>query len=163
MSDEELRPYFPLPRIMDGLFQVMTRLYGIKEEPQSNVDLWESGVLYYTLTDSKGKTVGSLYADLYARQNKRSGAWMDECLLRKNLNNQQQNPVAHLVCNYTKPGDGKPTLLSHDEIVTLFHEFGHALHGLLSQCTYESLSGTSTPRDFVELPSQIMVNWAAEP
>ncbi len=164
ISDEELRPYFPLTRVMDGLFQVMTRLYGIKAEPQTNVDLWEPGVLYYTLTDSKGETVGSFYADLYARQNKRSGAWMDECLLRKNMHNQQQNPVAHLVCNYTKPAEGKPTLLSHDEIVTLFHEFGHTLHHLLTRIDYPSISGINgVPWDAVELPSQFMENFAWNP
>jgi len=164
ISDEELRPYFPLPRVLNGLFGVMERLYGIKAEAATNVDLWAPEVLFYTLTDSSGKVVGSFYADLYARRNKRSGAWMDECLLRKNLHNELQTPVAHLVCNYTKPADGKPTLLSHDEIVTLFHEFGHTLHHLLTRIDYPSVSGINgVPWDAVELPSQFMENFAWNP
>jgi len=164
ISDEELRPYFPLSRVMDGLFQVMTRLYGIRAEANSDVDLWEPEVLYYTLIDASGEVVGSFYADLYARRNKRSGAWMDECLIRKKLDINLQAPVAHLVCNYTKPSDGKPTLLSHDEIVTLFHEFGHTLHHLLTRIDYPSVSGINgVPWDAVELPSQFMENFAWSP
>jgi oligopeptidase A len=121
-------------------------------------------VLYYTLTDASGEMVGSFYADLYARPNKRAGAWMDECLIRKKLNDNLQNPVAHLVCNYTKPSGGKPTLLSHDEIVTLFHEFGHTLHHLLTRIDYPSVSGINgVPWDAVELPSQFMENFAWNP
>ena len=164
ISDEELRPYFPLSRVMDGLFQVMTRLYGIRAEANSDVDLWEPEVLYYTLIDASGEVVGSFYADLYARRNKRSGAWMDECLIRKKLDINLQAPVAHLVCNYTKPSDGKPTLLSHDEIVTLFHEFGHTLHHLLTRIDYPSVAGINgVPWDAVELPSQFMENFAWSP
>jgi len=164
ISDEELRPYFPLTRVLDGLFQVMTQLYGIRAEAQTNVDLWEPEVLFYTLTDASGEVVGSFYADLYARPNKRAGAWMDECLLRKKLNEHLQTPVAHLVCNYTKPSGGKPTQLSHDEIVTLFHEFGHTLHHLLTRIDYPSVSGINgVPWDAVELPSQFMENFAWNP
>jgi oligopeptidase A len=164
ISDEELRPYFPLTRVMDGLFQVLKQLYGITAEAQADVDLWEPDVLYYTLTNAKGEKVGSFYADLYARRNKRSGAWMDECLLRKKLDGNLQTPVAHLVCNYTKPADGKPTLLSHDEIVTLFHEFGHTLHHLLTRIDFPSVSGINgVPWDAVELPSQFMENFAWSP
>ena len=142
----------------------MTRLYGIRSEANSDVDLWEPEVLYYTLIDASGEVVGSFYADLYARRNKRSGAWMDECLIRKKLDINLQAPVAHLVCNYTKPSDGKPTLLSHDEIVTLFHEFGHTLHHLLTRIDYPSVSGINgVPWDAVELPSQFMENFAWSP
>jgi len=164
ISDEELRPYFPLPRVMDGLFQVMEKLYGLKAQERHDVDRWQPDVQYYALVDEDGNEVGSFYMDLYARPNKRSGAWMDECVLRKHTNGAVQLPVAHLVCNCTKPADSKPAQLSHDEIVTLFHEFGHTLHHLLTQVDYPSVSGINgVPWDAVELPSQFMENFAWDP
>jgi oligopeptidase A len=162
VSDEELRPYFPLPRVMEGLFGVMQKLYGIRAVEQEDVDRWEQDVRYYALLDEAGNTVGGFFMDLYARRNKRPGAWMDECRVRKQLNGgAPQLPVGQLICNYTRPADGKPACLSHDEIVTLFHEFGHNLHHLLTKVNYPSLSGINgVPWDAVELPSQFMENFA---
>jgi len=161
-SDEELRPYFPLPRVMDGLFGVMQKLYGIRAIEQDNVDRWQPDVRYYALIDDAGQTIGGFFMDLFARRNKRSGAWMDECLVRKRLNGAEcQLPVGQLICNYTRPADKQPTLLSHDEIVTLFHEFGHNLHHLLTRIDYPSIAGINgVPWDAVELPSQFMENFA---
>jgi oligopeptidase A len=164
ISDEELRPYFPLQRVMRGLFQVMERLYGIRAEEQTGIEVWHDDVRYYRLTNSDNEEIGAFYMDLYARQNKRSGAWMDECLLRKQLNGSLQIPVAHLVCNYTRPSGDKQAQLSHDEIVTLFHEFGHTLHHMLTRIDYPSVSGINgVPWDAVELPSQFMENFAWDP
>jgi oligopeptidase A len=162
ISDEELRPYFPLARVMDGLFGVMQKLYGIRAVERDNVDRWQPDVRYYALLDDQGHTVGGFFMDLFARRNKRPGAWMDECLVRKRLNgNGQQIPVGHLICNFSRPADGKPALLSHDEILTLFHEFGHNLHHLLTKIDYPSVSGINgVPWDAVELPSQFMENFA---
>lgn len=162
VSDEELRPYFPLPRVMDGLFGVMQKLYGIRAIEQENVDRWEPDVRYYALIDDAGQTIGGFFMDLFARRNKRSGAWMDECLVRKQLNGDEcQLPVGQLICNYTRPADKQPALLSHDEIVTLFHEFGHNLHHLLTRIDYPSIAGVNgVPWDAVELPSQFMENFA---
>jgi oligopeptidase A len=164
ISDEELRPYFPLPRVMDGLFQVMEKLYGLTAREEPDIDRWQPEVRYYTLVNDSGDAVGGFFMDLYARRNKRSGAWMDECVLRKRSGTKLQIPVAHLVCNFTQPGEAKPTLLTHDEIVTLFHEFGHTLHHLLTRVDYPSVSGINgVPWDAVELPSQFMENFAWDP
>lgn len=164
ISDEQLRPYFPLPRVMLGLFDVVERLYGLKACEQTNVDRWRDEVTYYSLTDRDGSEVGGVFVDIYARRNKRSGAWMDECRLRKHMGNRAQIPVAHLVCNITRPSGNQPALLSHDEIVTLFHEFGHTLHHLLTRVDYPSISGINgVPWDAVELPSQFMENFGWDP
>ena len=164
ISDEELRPYFPLKRVMDGLFNVLQRLYGIKVRERENVDCWESAVRYYALVNDQDQEIGGFFVDLYSRPNKRSGAWMDECLLRKRSAAGIQTPVAHLVCNFTSPADDKPALLSHDELVTVFHEFGHCLHHLLTRIDYPSISGINgVPWDAVELPSQFMENFAWDP
>lgn len=164
ISDEELRPYFPLPRVMDGLFDVLKRLYGIRAEEVADIDRWQPEVRYYRLVNERDEEIGGFFMDLYARPNKRSGAWMDECVLRKHLDDACQIPVAHLVCNYTKPSGNKPALLSHGEIVTLFHEFGHTLHHMLTRIDYPSVSGINgVPWDAVELPSQFMENFAWDP
>jgi len=164
ISDEELRPYFPLPRVMDGLFRVMEKLYGIKAQERQGIDVWQPEVHYYALINGDGCEIGGFFMDLYARPDKRSGAWMDECILRKQTNNEVQLPVAHLVCNFTKPSGDNPAQLSHDEIVTLFHEFGHTLHHLLTRVAYPSVSGINgVPWDAVELPSQFMENFAWDP
>jgi len=165
VSDEELRPYFPLSRVMQGLFGVLHNLYRVSAtEKSAEVDRWQPEVRYYQLKDASGQVIGSFYMDLFARPDKRSGAWMDECLIRNKLGGQLQTPVAHLVCNYTAPSDGKEALLSHDEIVTLFHEFGHTLHHLLTRIDYPSVSGINgVPWDAVELPSQFMENYAWDP
>ncbi len=164
ISDEELRPYFPLPRVMDGLFSVMERLYGIRARERQGVETWQADVHYYALVNEDDAEIGGFFMDLYARRNKRAGAWMDECVLRKGSNGKVQLPVAHLVCNFTKPAGDKPAQLSHDEIVTLFHEFGHTLHHLLTRVDYPSVSGINgVPWDAVELPSQFMENFAWDP
>jgi oligopeptidase A len=164
ISDEELRPYFPLQRVLEGLFGVLEQLYGIRVEEQEDVDRWHDQVRYYNLRNGSGDIVGSFFVDLYSRPNKRSGAWMDECLLRKNTSGDVQKPVAHLVCNFTQPAGDKPALLSHDEVVTVFHEFGHTLHHLLTKVDYPSISGINgVPWDAVELPSQFMENFAWDP
>ncbi|MEE4185363.1 MAG: M3 family metallopeptidase [Gammaproteobacteria bacterium] len=161
ISDAELRPYFPLPRVMAGLFGVMHKLYGLRAEERRGIDTWQPEVQYYALVDDTGEEVGGFFMDMFARRNKRSGAWMDECVLRSELQGNLQLPVAHLVCNLTKPSDGQPAQLSHDEIVTLFHEFGHTLHHLLTRVGYPSVSGINgVPWDAVELPSQFMENFA---
>lgn len=160
ISDAELRPYFPLERVLDGLFSVLQKLYDIRVTERTDVDIWQDEVRYYQLITADDNELGGFYIDLYARPNKRSGAWMDECLLRRRVGSEILAPVAHLVCNYTAPSDGEPTLLSHDEIVTLFHEFGHTLHHLLSRIDYPSIAGTRVAWDAVELPSQFMENFA---
>ena len=161
ISDEELRPYFPLPCVLAGLFQVMNKLYGLQARELQGIDKWQPEVSYFTLVAEDGEEVGGFFMDLYARRNKRSGAWMDECLLRNKYNGSVQLPVAHLICNFTKPLGDVPAQLSHDEIITLFHEFGHTLHHLLTRVDYPSISGINgVPWDAVELPSQFMENFA---
>lgn len=161
ISDEELRPYFPLPRVLDGLFGVLKDLYAIDVQEQADVDRWDDGVRYYSLINADQTVVGGFFIDLYARPSKRSGAWMDECVLRKRAGNEQQLPVAHLVCNFSRPSGDQPALLSHDEVLTVFHEFGHTLHHLLTRVDYPSISGINgVPWDAVELPSQFMENFA---
>jgi oligopeptidase A len=164
ISDEELRPYFPLQRVMDGLFNVLRQLYGINIRERDNVDCWQSAVRYYALVNDQDEEIGGFFVDLYSRPNKRSGAWMDECLLRKRSAAGIQTPVAHLVCNFTSPASDTPALLSHDEVLTVFHEFGHCLHHLLTRVEYPSISGINgVPWDAVELPSQFMENFAWDP
>ncbi|MCP4000780.1 MAG: M3 family metallopeptidase [Gammaproteobacteria bacterium] len=164
ISDEELRPYFPLPRVMEGLFKILHKLYGINVRELDNIDRWEPAVRYYVLVNNQNEEIGGFFVDLYARPNKRSGAWMDECVLRKQSETGIQAPVAHLVCNFISPANDKPALLSHDEIVTVFHEFGHTLHHLLTRVNYPSISGINgVPWDAVELPSQFMENFAWDP
>ncbi|MDP7041539.1 MAG: M3 family metallopeptidase, partial [Gammaproteobacteria bacterium] len=164
ISDEELRPYFPLERVMDGLFQVMQQLFGLTAREEQDIDRWQPEVRYYSLVNDRNETIGGFFVDLYARRNKRSGAWMDECVLRKRSKSGVQIPVAHLVCNFTCPASDKPALLTHEEIVTLFHEFGHTLHHLLTRIDYPSVSGINgVPWDAVELPSQFMENFAWDP
>jgi oligopeptidase A len=164
ISDEELRPYFPLPRVLDGLFSVLKRLYGINVRERDNVNRWQAAVRYFALVNDQNEEIGGFFVDLYSRPNKRSGAWMDECLLRKRTESGLQVPVAHLVCNFTSPAGDKPALLSHDEVVTVFHEFGHTLHHLLTRVEYPSIAGINgVPWDAVELPSQFMENFAWDP
>ncbi len=164
LSDEQLRPYFPLPRVLSGLFTVIERLYGIGIEPEQDVEVWEPSVRYYRLRASDGHTVGSFYVDLHARPSKRSGAWMDEVQSRRRHPQGLQLPVAHLVCNFSRPTRDAPSLLTHDEVVTLFHEMGHVLHHLLTRIDYPSISGINgVPWDAVELPSQFMETFAWEP
>lgn len=164
ISDEELRPYFPLPKVLEGLFSATNKLFGITAERDDDVDTWRSDVKFFRLLDQTGVEIGAFFLDLFAHQNKRAGAWMDECVIRKHIGNRLQIPVAHLVCNCTLPTDGTSALLTHDEVVTLFHEFGHTLHHTLTRMDYPSISGINgVPWDAVELPSQFMENFAWDP
>lgn len=164
VSDEILRPYFPLEKVINGLFQVVNRLYGLRLEQVDGVGTWDPGVVYYRVLESDGTPVGGIYTDLFARAEKRPGAWMDECINRKHLNGQLQLPVAHLVCNCNPPAEGSPSLLSHDDVVGLFHEMGHVLHHLLTQVDLPGVAGINgVPWDAVELPSQFLENFAWEP
>jgi oligopeptidase A len=161
LSDEELRPYFPAPRVLAGLFEVAKRLYGIEVELDEDIETWHPDAAFYRVRDCDGNPRGGFYADLYARPKKRGGAWMDECVVRKDLGAGIDLPVAYLVCNFSPPGSEAPSLLSHAETVMLFHEFGHTLHHLLTRVDYPSLAGINgVPWDAVEMPSQFMENFA---
>ncbi|MDP1603527.1 MAG: M3 family metallopeptidase [Legionella sp.] len=164
ISQEDLRPFFPQDKVMSGLFTIIERLYGIKLEIVNDVDIWHPDVLCYRLIDEKQQVRGFVYIDLFARQNKRGGAWMDSCQSRRRLSDTSvQLPVATLTCNFAKPALNKMAVLSHDEVLTLFHEFGHCLHHLLTRVDYLSASGINGVEwDAVELPSQIFENWCWE-
>ncbi|MFO7276145.1 MAG: M3 family metallopeptidase [Pseudomonadota bacterium] len=164
VSQEELRPYFPLPRVLQGLFEVAERLFELRIRERSGVPVWHGDVRFFELQDRTGQTIGGFYLDAYARPNKRSGAWMDECIGRKRLSTGTALPIAYLVCNFLPPGDGRPALLTHDDVLTLFHEFGHGLHHLLTRVSYPSLAGINgVAWDAVELPSQFLENYAWHP
>lgn len=165
ISDELLRPYFPEQRVLEGLFEVVKRIYGITAKERKDVDTWHPEVRFFDLFDVNGELRGSFYLDLYARENKRGGAWMDDCAgsLRK-ADNTLQKPVAYLTCNFNCPLGDQPALFTHNEVTTLFHEFGHGLHHMLTQIDTAGVSGISgVPWDAVELPSQFMENWCWEP
>ena len=162
INDEELRPYFPLPQVLSGLFEVVQRLYGIRITTLSDVDIWHPDVTAYEIRDEGGMR-GRFFIDPYARPDKRGGAWMDECAGRRRGREGVQAPVAMLVCNFTPPLAGQPALLTHDEVLTLFHEFGHGLHHLLTRVEIAGVAGINgVPWDAVELPSQFMENWCWE-
>ncbi|MCW2476717.1 oligopeptidase A [Candidatus Symbiopectobacterium sp. NZEC151] len=165
ISDEQLRPYFPEQRAVEGLFEVVKRIYGITAKERHDVDVWHPEVRFFDLFDESGEQRGSFYLDLYAREHKRGGAWMGDCVGRlRNSNGELQKPVAYLVCNFNRPVNGKPALFTHDEVITLFHEFGHGLHHMLTQIDTAGVAGTNgVPWDAVELPSQFMENWCWEP
>jgi len=165
ISDEELRPYFPKGRVISGLFEVVHKLFGLNIKERTNVDVWHKDVTFYDVFDSTGELRGSFYLDLYARAKKRGGAWMDECIGRHQLpNGVTQYPVAYLTCNFNGPIGDIPALFTHDEVVTLFHEFGHGLHHMLTQVNVSSVSGINgVPWDAVELPSQFLENWCWQP
>jgi len=161
LSDEELRPYFPLPAVLKGLFDVAARLYGIRIEERAGVPVWHADARYFELKNTAGERIGGFYLDAAARPNKRSGAWMDECVGRLEIAGERVLPVAYLVCNFLPAAAGRPALLTHDEVVTLFHEFGHGLHHLLTRVRHPSVAGINgVPWDAVELPSQFMENFA---
>ncbi|MDN3652941.1 oligopeptidase A [Thalassotalea ponticola] len=165
ISDEDLRPYFPEHKVIAGLFEVVERLYGITIKAQQGVDTWHQDVSFYHVYDSDNNLRGSFYFDLYARDKKRGGAWMADCIGRRQLDDGTvQLPVAFLTCNFTKPVGDKPALFTHDEVVTLFHEFGHGLHHMLTQVNAAGVAGINgVPWDAVELPSQFLENWCWEP
>ncbi|MBE2899085.1 oligopeptidase A [Pasteurellaceae bacterium 20609_3] len=163
INDEELRPYFPEDRVLSGLFEVVKRIYGVKVTERQGVDVWHENVRFFDILDADGELRGSFYLDLYARANKRGGAWMDDCIGRKRVNGQLQKPVAYLTCNFNKPIGDKPAMFTHDEVTTLFHEFGHGLHHMLTLIDVSGVAGINgVPWDAVELPSQFMENWCWE-
>ncbi len=163
ISQEDLRPYFPAPRVIEGMFAVVQRLYGLDIRSVEGVETWHEDVGFYEIRDAGGQVRGRFYTDLYARPHKRGGAWMDECRIRKHYGDVSQIPVAYLSCNFTPPVQGQPALLTHNEVTTLFHEFGHGLHHMLTRVDYPSVSGINgVPWDAVELPSQFMENWCWE-
>lgn len=160
ISEEELRPYFPATKALAGLFAVTQKIYGVSIERQPLSAGWHPSVELFAVRDASGELLGQFFVDLYAREKKRGGAWMDECIGRKRLGGNLRTPVAYLVCNFMPPAGDRPGLLTHTEIVTLFHEFGHTLHLLLTKVDYPSISGINgVPWDAVELPSQFMENF----
>jgi oligopeptidase A len=165
VSQEALRPYFPLPKVLSGLFALITRLYGVSVREHPDVGVWHPSVRYYNLLDKDGAIVAGFFLDPYSRSEKRNGAWMDECVVAKSMPSGTALPVAQLVCNFSAPVGSVPSLLTHNEVITLFHEFGHGLHHMLTRVAYPSIAGINgVAWDAVELPSQFMENfvWRAE-
>lgn len=162
VNDEMLRPYFKLENVIAGVFQVATKLYGLTFLERKDIPVYHEDVKTYEVLDEKGNHISVFYADFHPRAGKRNGAWMTSFRGQKIEGNTNIRPHVAIVCNFTKPTSSKPSLLGFDEVTTLFHEFGHALHGMLANTQYETLSGTNVYWDFVELPSQIMENWAYE-
>ncbi|MGV0923776.1 M3 family metallopeptidase [Empedobacter tilapiae] len=163
LSDEELKPYFQLENVIQGAFDVATKLYGITFKEIHNIDKYNDEVTTYEVLDKNGAFLSLLYADFFPRAGKRPGAWMTSYREASNVNGNTKRPHISIVCNFTKPTKDTPSLLTFQEVTTLFHEFGHALHGMLPNTTYESLSGTNVYWDFVELPSQFYENFCYEP
>jgi oligopeptidase A len=164
ISQEELRPYFPLARVLAGLFAVAERLFGVKIVERSGVPVWHADARFFEIRDGAGKTLAGFYLDACARPKKRAGAWMDDCVGRKDFGTEHTIPVAYLVCNFLPASPGKPPLLTHDDVVTMFHEFGHGLHHMLTRVGYPSIAGINgVSWDAVELPSQFMENFAWRP
>ncbi|HEU5338102.1 MAG TPA: M3 family metallopeptidase [Sulfuricaulis sp.] len=163
LSQEDLRPYFPETKIVPGMFDVVERLYGLKIMEMKGIEVWHPDVRFFEIRDAEGELRGRFYMDLYARAHKRGGAWMDDCIPRKRTTGGIQVPVAFLVCNFTSPVGDRPALFTHEEVITLFHEFGHGLHHLLTRVDYVGVAGINgVAWDAVELPSQFMENWCWE-
>jgi len=159
-SNEDLKPYFPVDHVLKGLFQIVESLYGIQIKAQDDVDSWHNDASFYEIFNSQGELIAQFYLDLYARQHKRGGAWMGSYCTRFDTGSALQTPVAYMTCNASSPTGDKPALFTHDEVITLFHEFGHGLHHMLTQVEYLSISGISGVEwDAVELPSQFMENF----
>ena len=163
LNAEELKPYFQLENCIDAVFGLATRLYGIQLTQVDNVPVYHPEVKVYDITDADGRHLALLYADFFPRASKRGGAWMTSFREQYQKDGVEYRPFINMVCNFTKPTADAPSLITHDELVTFLHEFGHVLHGVFAEGRYGSLTGTNVPRDFVELPSQIMENWAYEP
>lgn len=161
ITEEQLRPYFPENQVLAGMFAVIQRLFGMHVKEKFNVDVWHPDVRFFEIYDTNHQLRGQFYLDAYARENKRGGAWMDDCRIRRRLpDGSLQTSVAFLTCNATRPVGDKPALFTHEEVQTLFHEFGHGLHQMLSQIDYAEASGINNfPWDVVEFPSQLMENW----
>ncbi|MDA9339337.1 M3 family metallopeptidase [Polaribacter sp.] len=162
LDQEILKPYFKLENVIDGAFTIAHRLFDLKFEEVTNIDKYHEDVKTYNVTNTDGDFIAVFYADFHPRKGKRNGAWMTSYKPQQIKNNINERPHISIVCNFTKPTATKPSLLTFNEVTTLFHEFGHALHGMLANTTYNSLSGTSVSWDFVELPSQILENWCYE-
>lgn len=163
LSQEDLKPYFPVDKVVPGMFELVKRLYGISIKENPGVDVWHEDVRFYEVFDADGALQAQFYFDLYARPKKRGGAWMDECMPRMFVNGDLQIPVAYMTCNSTPPVGDLPALFTHNEVITLFHEFGHGLHHMLTTIDYPSVSGISGVEwDAVELPSQFMENFCWE-
>lgn len=163
IAQETLRPYFPAPRVIAGLFDVLRRLFGLDIARVEGIDTWHADVEVFRIADAAGKLRGLFYLDLHARPGKRSGAWMDECVVRRRHADGLQYPVAYLTCNFMPPVGEHPSLLTHEEVITLFHEFGHGLHHMLTLVDEAPVSGINgVPWDAVELPSQFLENWCWE-
>jgi peptidyl-dipeptidase Dcp len=163
LKEEEMKPYFQVDSVRKGVFYAAGRLYGLKFKKRNDLPVYNPLVETYEVQEADGRLAGILYIDYYSGPSKRAGAWMNNYCEQKKENGKDIRPVISINFNFPAPTAGEPTLLGWDDVTTFFHEFGHSLHGLLSKCTYASLSGTSVPRDFVELPSQFMENWASEP
>ncbi|SHI21448.1 oligopeptidase A [Ferrimonas marina] len=164
ISDEQLKPYFPEDKVLSGLFYTVERLFGVKVVEREGIDSWHDDVRFFDLLEQDGSVRGSFYLDLYARQHKRGGAWMDDCQGRRvTLKGDLQKPVAYLTCNFSSPVGDQPALFTHDEVVTLFHEFGHGIHHMLTRVGAAGVAGINgVPWDAVELPSQFLENWCWE-
>ena len=163
ISQEEVKQYFPESKVVPGLFAVVNKLYGLDIKERHDVEVWHPAVRFFDIFDANGELRGQFYLDLYARNHKRGGAWMDECLVHRQTTVGLQTPVAYLTCNFSEPLGDKPALFTHDEVTTLFHEFGHGLHHMLTKIHYAGVSGINgVPWDAVELPSQFMENWCWE-
>jgi len=162
IDDEKLKPYFKLENVINGVFSVANKLYDLHFETITNIDKYHDDVLTYKVTNGNGDLVSVFFADFFPRPGKRNGAWMTSFKSQSIKNGVNDRPHISIVCNFTKPTKSKPSLLTFNEVTTLFHEFGHALHGMLANTTYPSLSGTSVYWDFVELPSQVLENWCYE-
>ena len=163
LDEEEVRPYFQMENVRQGVFDLTTKLFGLQYEKLENIPTYHADVEGFKVMDADGSLIGVILTDYFPRSTKRGGAWMNNFVNQEVVDGVEIRPVIVNVGNFAKPVDGKPSLLTLDQVETLFHEYGHALHGLLSQCTYKSVAGTSVARDFVELPSQIMENWAFQP
>lgn len=163
LDEQMLRPYFEMGKVREGVFAVAGRLWGLSFTPRTDIPVWHEDVEAFEVRERDGTTLALLLTDYYPRESKRGGAWMNALIPQRYTDGRRVVPVIYNVGNFTKPTGDTPSLLSMDEVGTMFHEFGHALHGMLSDCRYRSLSGTAVARDFVELPSQIMENWAFEP
>jgi len=162
LNDELVKPYLKLENVKKGVFMLANKLYGLNFTPNEKIAVYHPDVTAYDVTDADGRFMAVLYLDFFPRASKRSGAWMTEFCGTKIEDGKETRPLVSLVMNFTKPTETTPSLLTFDEMETFLHEFGHALHGMLGEGKYESLTGTSVYRDFVELPSQIMENWATE-
>ena len=159
VSDEELRSYFPATKVFEGVFGLIEKIYGMRVVEDATIPVWREGVKFYLVYDRTNELRGGFYADLYAREKKRGGAWMDDCITRRKIGEQIQLPVAYLNCNFTEPKEGSDGYLMHSEIETLFHEFGHVLHHVLGKTEYASVAMMHVEWDAVESPSQVMENW----